>query len=173
MQRKRQMQWVGISLCRFSSIWELPCVRLYITHLSLRSSLLFILLANRIEYNPNQRKCETHTDGMMDRKDNSSTMCCEKREVSINRVPDPPPSSDEGECIMCTNEPTSWMIRNNKRCDNWTWGVTTGRRCNDTPENTEYPYWERNHFCELSCAIARNGKNYPDRPRCCQLEYLK
>mmetsp|Transcript_10556 Transcript_10556/g.24824 ORF Transcript_10556/g.24824 Transcript_10556/m.24824 type:complete len:229 (-) Transcript_10556:220-906(-) len=121
---------------------------------------------NGIEHNPNLQKCEVHADGMMDRKENSSTMCCEKKEVSINRVPD-------SECIMCTDEPTSWMSRNNKRCDNWIWGVTTGRRCNDTPENTEYPHWERNHFCELSCAKARGGPNYPDRPRCCQLEYLE
>ena len=145
------MQWVGVSR-HVSSICDLPYVRLFITYLSLHSSLLFILyLANSIEYNPNLSKCETHTDGMMDRKGNPSTMCCEKKEVSINRVP----SSDEGECIMCTNEPTSWMTRNNKRCNNWTWGVATGRRCNDTPENTEYPYWERHHFCELSCAVAR------------------
>ena len=162
------MQWVGFVEPFLYQSRNCPiCCGPYIHDLSSTCiSFVHTTLANRIEYNPNLQKCEVHTDGMMDRKENSSTMCCEKKEVSINRVPD-------SDCIMCTDEPTSWMSRNNKRCDNWIWGVTTGRRCNDTPENTEYPYWERNHFCELSCAKARGGPNYPDRPRCCQLEYLE
>lgn len=130
-------------------------------------SLSFFLINNRIEYNPSEKKCEAHTDEMMDRKGNSDTMCCKKQEISINRVPDPP-SSDEEDCIACTDEPTIWMSKNNKRCDNWTWGIPL--RCNESPENSEYPYWRNNHFCELSCAKARGGLNYPGRPRCCQLD---
>ena len=126
----------------------------------------YALYIRSIEYNPNDKKCEAHTDGMMDRKENSDTMCCEKREISINRVPDSPDSDDN--CVFCTDEPTSWMERNDFNCKNWSWGIP--RRCNDTPDNSEYPYWERHHFCELSCAVARGGRNYPGRPPCCQLQ---
>ena len=40
----------------------------------------------RIEYNELEQKCETHIDFLTDRKDNESTVCCEKK-VSFNSLP--------------------------------------------------------------------------------------
>jgi len=60
------------------------------------------------------------------------------------------------DCVRCDNQPTNWMVNNQKTCENGNWHIAN--KC------AADPFWTSQGFCRESCFEA--GRGYPGETCC-------